>query len=212
MTEDTTKPTLDEKYARAINSTDLRMVDGKAGNADLLAAFGISAGLGSLLQRLRQEYDQVAQDVRRAGNDSHTEAVLIFMHLKTLREAKNALGQYAMVMATKRRHMIPDREVLVLTGHTLSAWLDHRCRRCIGTGVIGGYDGKRQLVCRACGGTGNAVSSIVQNDGQARFCADLLRDMNQKAGYEVARDVAKNKVAIRAGKERISQALANSNS
>lgn len=209
MTEDATKPTLDEKYARAINSTDLRMVDDRAGSADLLAAFGISASLGALLQRLRQEYDTVAQDVRRAGNDSHTEAVLIYMHLKSLREAKNALAAFALVMATRRRHMISDREVIALTGHTLSAWLDHRCRKCIGTGVIGGYNGKRQLACRACGGSGNAVSALGQGDAQARFCADLLRDMNEKSGHGVARDVAINKRAIREGKEKISEALAN---
>lgn len=210
MTEDTSKPTLDEKYARAINATDLRMVDGRTGSADLLAAFGISAGLGALLQRLRQEYDTVAQDVRRAGNDSHTEAVLIFMHLKTLREAKNALADFALVMATRRRHMITDKEVIVLTGHTLSAWLDHRCRKCIGTGVIGGYNGKRQLSCRACSGTGNAVSALGQNDAQAKFCADLLRDMSDKSGHGVARDVHQNRKAIRQGKEKIAEALANS--
>lgn len=210
MTEDTTKPGLDEKYTRAINATDLTMVDSRAGSADLLAAVGISSGLGSLLLRLRTEYDQVAQDVRRAGNDSHTEAVLIFMHLKTLREAKNALADYALVMATKRRHMIPDRDVIVLTGRTLTAWLDVRCRKCIGAGVIGGYDGKRQIRCRACGGTGNTAGGVGKTEKEQRFCTDLLRDMDQKSGYEAARDVSKNKAAVRAGKERIAADLAQS--
>lgn len=202
------KPTLAERYAGAINATDLTMLDRRAGSADLLAAVGISSGLGSLLLRLRTEYDQVAQDVRRAGNDSHTEAVLIYMHLKTLREAKNALAVYAMLMATKRRHMIPDKEVIVLTGRTLTAWLDVRCRKCVGTGVLGGYDGKRQIRCRACGGTGNAVDSVPINEAQQRFCADLMRDMDQKSGYEASRDVNKNKAAIRAGKEKIAADLA----
>ena len=210
MTEDTTKPTLDEKYARAINATDLRMVDGRTGSADLLAAFGISAGLGALLQRLRQEYDTVAQDVRRAGNDSHTEAVLIFMHLKTLREAKNALGQYAMVMATKRRHMLTDKDVLVLTGKVLAAWLDQKCRKCNGTKVLGGYNGKTQSMCRACGGTGNSHSELGKTDPERLFCAQLMMDMTTKAGHGVARDVHQNRKAIRQGKEKIAEALANS--
>lgn len=204
------KPTLAERYTGAINATDLTMTDRRAGSADLLAAVGISSGLGSLLLRLRTEYDQVAQEVRRVGNDSHTEAALIFMHLKTLREAKNALAAYAMVMATKRRHMIPDREVIVLTGRTLTAWLDVRCRKCVGTGVIGGYDGRRQIRCRTCGGTGNSVGGVGKTEQEQRFCADLLRDMDQKSGYEASRDVNRNKAAIKAGKERIAADLAQS--
>ena len=254
MTEDTTKPGLDEKYARAINSTDLRMVDDRQGSADLLAAFGISAGLGALLQRLRAEFDSVkgehgladaefervrqvirgkladAQREQRRADMGPTRAALFYaeaealrieseragltataltmMHLKTLREAKNALAAYALNMATRRRHMIPDREVVALTGHALGVWLDDRCRKCAGTGAVGEF-GRRRLTCRACGGTGNASHGLGQNADQVRFCADLLRDMGDKSGHGVARDVRINRKAVKLGKEKIAEALAN---
>lgn len=255
MTEDTTKPTLDEKYARAINATDLRMVDGRTGSADLLAAFGLSASLGALLQRLRQEFDSVKGEhglaeteslrmralIDAKSKESHREMMrmdkgptkaalyareadwlraeadgasatalaLVMMHLKSLRETKNALAEFALVMATRRRHMIPDREVIALTGHALVAWLDPRCRKCNGSKVVGGYNGKTEIMCRACGGTGNAEQNLGQNDAQKKFCADLLRDMGDKSGHGVARDVHQNRKAIRQGKEKIAEALAN---
>ena len=252
MTEEE-KPTLAERYTGAINATDLTMTDRRAGSADLLAAVGISSGLGSLLLRLRTEYDSVkgehgladaeierlrgrirdhlsaaqredrqadkgptraafhrreAEWLRvQAEGTQATETALFLMHLKTLREAKNALAAYAMVMATKRRHMIPDREVIALTGHVLAAWLDVRCRKCHGTTLLGDY-GQRQVRCRACGGTGNASANLGQTHAQQLFCADLLRDIAQKSGYEASRDVNKNKAAIKAGKERIAADLA----
>ena len=254
MTEDTTKPGLDERYARAINSTDLRMVDDRQGSADLLAAFGISAGLGALLQRLRAEFDSVkgehgladaefqrvrgviagklaqAQRELRQSDRGPTRAALYYreaeemrieseraaltataltmMHLKTLREAKNALAAYALNMATRRRHMISDREVIALTGHALGVWLDHRCRKCSGTGAVGEF-GRRRLTCRACTGSGNAKDGLGQSADQARFCADLLRDMGDKSEHGVARDVHINRKAIKQGKEKISEAVAN---
>lgn len=212
MTEDTTKPTLDERYARAINSTDLRMVDNRQGSADLLAAFGISAGLGALLLRVQKEFDEVAQDVRRTASNDLTAAVLIFMRLKTLREAKNALGQHALLMATRRRHMLDDKTVLLLTGRVLAAWLDKNCPKCNGAKVIGGYNGKAQLRCRACGGSGNSYSELGKTDAERLFCAQLMNDMSDKSGHGVAVDVRLNKRAVRQGKEKISEALANAGS
>jgi len=253
MTEDTTKPGLDERYTRAINSSDLRMLDDRAGSADLLAAFGISASLGSLLQRLRAEFDSIkgehglaeaefervrgviagklteAQREQRQTDKGPTRAALYrqqaeelrlsaeraavtataltLMHLKTLTEAKNALAAYALNMATRRRHMIPDREVIALTGHTLAVWLDHRCRKCHGTGAVGEF-GSRRLTCRPCHGTGNAAQGLGQDAAQVMFCSDLLRDMAEKSGHGVARDVHINRKAIKRGKEKIAEAFA----
>lgn len=206
-----TEPTtIAERYTSAINTTDLRMAEEREGSAELLAAFGLSASLGALLLRLQGEYDQVAQDVAKVAEDDKTAAILIFMHMKSLGEAKEALAQHALQMATRRKHMLTDKEVLVLTGHTLVAWLDVRCRSCHGAKILGQYQGKRPMLCRACGGTGMSAMTLGHNDVQKRFCADLLQDMNAKSGPAVARDVASNKRAVRAGKARIASDLARS--
>ena len=209
MSEEVNKPGLEEKYGMAVTTSDLRMVSNRAGSADLLASVGISAGLGALLLRLRTEFDQVARDVRRTGDSNLTDALLIFMHLKTLSEAKEALGRYAVIMATKRRHMLTDKQVYALTGNTLYAWLDHKCPDCGGVGRIGGYNGRRPKSCGSCEGTGNRKIELGQNDAQRLFCADLMHAMNQKSGSGVARDVRVNRKAIRQGKEKIQEGIAS---
>jgi len=255
MSDDQTKPGLEEKYGSAVTATDLRMVHDRTGSADLLATVGISAGLGALLLRLRTEFDSVkgehglaeAEFFRMRGlvdaklkesqrevmqmdkgptraalyakeatwlraeadGAAATATALVMMHLKTLRETKEALGRYAVLMATKRRHMLTDKQVYALTGKTLAAWLDHKCHACGGVGRVGGYNGRRPKQCSVCEGTGNRKIELGQNDAQRRFCADLMHAMNQKSGSGVARDVRVNRKAIRQGKEKIQEGIAS---
>jgi hypothetical protein len=152
-------------------------------------------------------YRQADEQRAQAQRAETTAMALILMHLKTLREAKNALGLYAIGMATRRRHMLDDRKVLALTGHVLLAWLNQVCGSCGGSGRIGAY-GERRVKCRACKGSGKTTASLGHNITEQVFCADLLRDIQDKAGHGAARDINQNKKAVRLGKERIAADLA----
>lgn len=152
-------------------------------------------------------YRQADEQRVQAQRADVTATALILMHLKTLREAKNALALYAIGMATRRRHMLDDRKVTALTGHVLLAWLNPVCGSCGGFARVGQY-GQRMTMCRACEGTGRAANSLGHNHAEQVFCADLMRDIQEKAGHGAARDINQNKKAVRLGKERIAADLA----
>lgn len=152
-------------------------------------------------------YRQADEQRAQAQRAEVTATALILMHLKTLREAKNALALYAIGMATRRRHMLDDRKVIALTGHVLVAWLNPVCSSCGGFASVGQY-GQRMTMCRACEGTGMATASLGHTPAEQVFCADLMRDIQEKAGHGAARDINQNKRAVRQGKERIAADLA----
>ena len=172
-------PTIGERYRRAINSSDLRVRERIQGDSDILMAAGWTSGLGTMLYRLAAEFDQVKADIGKVAANDQTGMLLILMHLKTLSPAKEALAQFGLEMATKRSFDLTDRTVLNLTGRILSAWLDPNCQKCTGRKTLGGYDGKIQSICRACGGTGKARQAIGQNDVERAFAAWMLSEMDR---------------------------------
>jgi hypothetical protein len=176
----TEAPSIGERYRRAINSSDLRVRERVQGDADLLMAAGFSDSLGILLYRMAAEYDQIAQDVRRTAANDRTELLLILMHLKSLSATKEALALHALQTATRRHVMLPDSDVIQLTGRVLTAWLDPNCHKCEGVGKIGGYDGKVQHICRACGGSGKSRQAVGKNDVERLFASYLLSDMDRR--------------------------------
>lgn len=176
MTDD--RPTTAERYARAAHTSHLGMSEHRQGDVDIIAAAGMVNGIGPKLLRLMQEYDSVAQDVRKTAANDLTGMLLILMELRTLRETKEALYLWAMDRATKRRVMLTDKQVGAIVGGCLSAFLEPNCPRCSGTGLLGGYDGKIQNVCRRCAGTGKAKDAVGLDFIQKEFAADLLHAMS----------------------------------
>lgn len=175
----TDRPTIAERYRLAASSTNLSVLPRATGDVDLLIAAGWSDSLGTLLYRLAGEYDTVASEVRRTAADDVTAMTLILMHLKTLREAKEALGRHAIQMATRERFMERDSVVLVLTGKVLSAWLEPNCPKCSGRGHNGGA-GQAITICRSCRGSGKSRELLGNTIDQSQFCQLLLSDMDAR--------------------------------
>lgn len=172
------KPTMAERYARAAHTSHLGMSDHRQGDVDIVAAAGMVHGVGPKLLRLMQEYDSVAQDVKRTAANDLTGMLLILMELRTLRETKEALYLWALDRATKRNVMLSDKQVAAIVGGCLSAFLSPTCPRCSGTGLIGGYDGRIQNVCRRCSGSGKSKDAVGLDFIQKEFAADLLHAMS----------------------------------
>lgn len=173
------KPTIAERYSRAIESSDLRVRETR-GDVDVLIAAGWAEGLGTLLYRLQVEFDGVRADVRR-GPLNQTERLLILSQLKTLPAAREALGHFAIQQATRQRFMQPDTVVLKLVGKVLDVFLDPLCHHCEGRGFNGGsHRGEKRVLCQPCGGSGHRRAHIGHNAAEHAFAAGLLSDIEAK--------------------------------
>lgn len=136
---------IEERYTRAVfNSRDL--------DALIAAGWSSSNGLGPLLWRLRAEFDTVGREAMKEGGNPETGLLLALMALRTLVPAREALGTHSLVMATKRRIMLNDQQVLKQAGAALQYWLHPTCDHCTGRGVTGGY-GEPQRICEKCHGS-----------------------------------------------------------
>lgn len=198
MTEND-RPTIGEQYRRAVNATSLELDPRTSKQADTLMAAGWADHLGVLLHRLAQEFDQVKGDVRRIAANQQTEKLLILMHLKTLREAQNAVAMFALQTATRQRFMLADKPVISIAGSVLLAWLDPLCARCGGVGYVGGYDGEVRKPCRSCGCTGKTTATIGHDDEQRRFARFLAAELDAKTkGGEI--EMARKKRLVKSRK------------
>lgn len=187
MTVDSTihhpPPSLGERYSRASESSDLRVRSEARGDVDYLIAAGWAGdGFGTMLYRLRSEFDQVHACVRPGAALNGAERVLVLSRLKSLPAAKAAIGEMAVVQATKRRFMRPDADALILAGRVIDVFLDPLCGHCDGRGFTGGgrhEDSGPQMLCRPCGGSGKRRNTIGRDDEERKFGALLLSELER---------------------------------
>lgn len=204
MTAPDDRPGLAERYTIAADGTYGMDTD------MLIAAGSCRETLGAMLLRLRGEFDSVKADIDGTGNTTLTDRILVLAHLKTLREAREALSYLAAQRAIVERFSQPDvmprdlagmkawredadrksRAVHSLAGRVLVAFLDPNCHACDGRGKNGGY-GALQTLCRACGGTSKTRAGIGRSAQERDFAGHLLS--------LVERSVSRAEQAIQAG-------------
>jgi hypothetical protein len=113
-----------------------------------------------------------------AALTAKSEFAYILAQLKTLREARDALGRHACIQATKQRFMRNDREVGALVSQVLQTFLDPLCHVCGGTGVFGSaYRSEKPELCRECKGTKQRRAGIGKDAEQQRFGQFLLTEI-----------------------------------
>jgi hypothetical protein len=177
-----TPPTVAERYTRAISSSHLRAEDGRCDLDYLIAAGWLEDGLGALLYRLRSEYDTARAVIDGTCGDSIPHRRLAAMqHLRSLAKAREALGSFAVILATQTGFMRPDREALILAGQVLEVWLDPLCHHCEGRGFNGGgHRGEQKHICRPCHGTGYRRGQVGRGAEQQAFASRLELEMAQR--------------------------------
>lgn len=163
---------VDERYATAINSSNLKMDtrDGAPiGDVDLCVAVAwSSARLGRSLLRLVSEY---GKPIRLQGM-STTDAILLVGKLKSLRDVQRELA----IQLKLWGHPQPIDASLSI----ISWWLVRVCRKCDGRGyeVVPGTARLSAKQCNYCHGTGEA--KLPQGDFGKR-AANYLDDSIQRA-------------------------------
>jgi hypothetical protein len=182
MTDD--RPTVAERYAVAMESSNLRMRAERGGDVDVLAAAGMAKGrrgedltLALSLYRLRCEFDSVKAILQMGKALSAVDRLSVLTRLNTLSWVKQHLGAHAIIQATKQRFMKPDQDALRVAGRALDVWLSPLCQKCNGVGKQGGY-GEPQVLCRPCGGTGHRKATIGEDDADRKFGQFMLADMD----------------------------------
>lgn len=172
------RPTIAERFATAINATNLRLETERRGAVDLFIASGWArSDVGRMLTALRAEFDSVKAQIAGVGNNARTDHALILMRLTTLAEAKAVLGRLAVKQATIVRFMAPDDEALRIAGRCLDVFLNPKCYACGGRGFTGGgrlENSGPRIRCKHCRETGNRQVQIGRNDEQHRFAGHLL--------------------------------------
>ena len=132
-------------------------------------------------EQLRQQAADLRKESERA---TVTARALILMRLKTLHETKEALGRFAVVLATRRNIPEPDAWVLKLTGRVLDVFLDPTCHSCDGRGFNGGtHRGEKTVICRACSGSGKRRTNLGKDAVERHFAGMLLVEMDRLLGH-----------------------------
>ena len=142
-----------------------------------------------LAERLR-DYDAaatlkaMAADVRaRAPDEVLSARSFILLGLKTLHDAKQRFGAFALGRAAKQRGQtaIGSAAILKLAGRVLDVWLDPICHVCDGTGLMGNrYQGETEHQCSACHGSGHRRDVLGNNQDERRFASDLLAELQRR--------------------------------
>lgn len=125
---------------------------------------------------------EVKEMRRSAAAQAITARAMVLIHIKSLRETKNALHALALVAIRKAGLDWDHRVVASLVGQVLDVHLDPTCHHCQGRGSNGGY-GTVQMICRECRGTARRSAADVGKDGvQREFAAWLLSEMRRLLG------------------------------
>lgn len=180
MTTTDDKPTTAERYARAIGSSHLEVTD-QRGDVDVLIAAGwVKSGLGSALYRLMVEFDTVRARLNGQAGNLQTERLLILMELRSLKTAREHMGQLANEAAGRAPFMEP-AAVFKVAGRVLDVWLDDICHHCAGRGFNGGeHRGEHKTLCRPCHGSGKRRGWIGKNQAEQQVAAGMLAQMDRE--------------------------------
>ena len=172
--------TIGEAYSSATESSDLRVRAETRGDVDSLIAAGwCDESLGTRLYRLQVEFDSVRAVVRGPGALSPIERFMILDKLKSLRTARDELGQYSLEQAERKGFARPMRVVFALTGRVLDVFLDPTCHHCEGRGFNGGtHRGEPQVLCKPCRGSGHRRDEIGKDEQERAFAVHLLLQLD----------------------------------
>lgn len=120
---------------------------------------------------------EAAAMLAQAQREALTAKVLAMIRLKTLKEAKVALAEYALLKAARIGLHESPKTVTALAAKALQLWLDATCSRCSGRGFSGGF-GVPRILCTACGASGKSGFHLSKTDAHSAFIRRLLAEMD----------------------------------
>jgi len=183
---DPIRPTMAERYSRALESSHLEMSLEHRGAVDLLVAAGwVRDDLGTWLFRLRSEFDSInALELAACGRSVHAK-LMALNKVTSLRPTMVLLDRYAQRRAARMRFAGTPRQIFLVAGYALDQWLSPRCHTCHGTGRVGVLGSARPL-CPTCSGTGARRVRLGRTEAAHAFGCDLVQRIEIKTQYVAA--------------------------
>lgn len=182
------KPSVSERYGRAIRSSHLEVEADEIGDIDKIIAAGWvrdtdgwKVSLGPKLMRLQAEVDSIRKKAHNPANHNASEIRFMVGELKSLRECSLLLGQFSIEFAEKRRFSRPEHAILKIATGCLNMFLDPNCHYCEGRGSNGEF-GKPQITCKVCRGSKRKQGMGCKDLIDESFSRDLLEAMNAICG------------------------------
>lgn len=185
--------TMEELYARALTSSHLESRPYRSAVDILIASGWCREGLGTMLYRLRVEFDQAKCDISRAAKASRDadwtellqELGLIRMKIPHYGQALEAVRNHAIRQSRRHASRMRMNDVAAvgeIAGNALANWLDPLCPHCDGRGFNGGV-GAPIEVCRSCHGSGRRAYRLHPTDKGEDFGRKLMADMERKTAH-----------------------------
>ena len=173
------RPTLAERYSRAMESSHLE-VKPERGDVDFLIAAGWTGeSLGTDLYRTRMEFDGLNKRELAQADTSLIARVMALAQMGSLGQTKQTLGRFAMAHATRAKFNGSAESVMAITGVALDVWLDPNCHHCTGRGFTGGFTSPMAW-CSPCQHTGNRRVRLAKSEDAHQFGRSLLNEMDRK--------------------------------
>ena len=148
----------------------------RAALAERLKDYGAAAVLKERANALRA----------RAAGDVLSARAFILMGLKTLHNAKQQWGAFAIGLAAQPKRGVRADAALKLAGRVLDVWLDPTCHTCDGTGIVGNrYAGENERQCGACLGSGHRRDVLGNRPVERKFAGDLLAELQRRVASAV---------------------------
>ena len=122
---------------------------------------------------------EAARLLDQAQREAITAKALAMVHLKTLHEARDAVGAYAVGLANRASFMENDATVGKLAAKALQMFLDATCSACMGRGFNGGHL-TPMVWCNVCGTSGKAHHALSKTERDEAFIRRLLAEMDLK--------------------------------
>lgn len=158
----------------------------------------------------RAKLETTANQIREAAKASlRTEFILVLGTMQTLREARYAIGGFAIDMARRKRTALTDEDVRRLAGRVLDAFLDPLCHYCDGRGFSGG--GRHEQSgpmnpCKPCKASGGRRDDIGRNDAERILAGQMLMQMDAELS-QIHAGIAAGLRNMRSVKESVIDAL-----
>lgn len=186
--------TSEEKYSRAVRTSDLALTDDSVDIDALIAIGWLREGLACMLWRLKVEYDTVGRRAAEHAANDLTARVLALASLRTLEESKQALAGFAVAQAIYRAgdlkrmgYVLTSEEAVACVPFILDWLLEPFCYRCTGRGSLEAF-GKPRIICPACNGAQRRKMPKPTGDGQRWLLEHLQAELERKEAV-VARQV-----------------------